>query len=309
MPTLRRTQTIYVTLDPFLSPRGKVLNHFEQLLEGLGEVEFPCIWLTSLTRAQLDEPRRRLGHDGPFIGESGCGVYLPEDYFHLKSGNTIRLGRFTCIPIAKPQPSAANALQDLAAELETSIVPLSSLTPRELSQNTGLPASEAEHIRMRDFDEFFFFAGASESEIAKFADEAKLRSLTLQNLGTFWSLSCGADLGKCIQELGGLYDRALRAHALRVGIAVESSGDSALAATTDRQLQALSAACDRTFLLTERQSPSAQDPSEGESDSDSSEAESPRLGGSAQGIGGKSEFSLHSASLWDDVLANLLTRK
>jgi len=59
MPSLRRTQTIYVTLDPFLSPRGKVLHNFEQLLEGLGEAEFPCIWLTSLTRAQLDEKAAR----------------------------------------------------------------------------------------------------------------------------------------------------------------------------------------------------------------------------------------------------------
>ncbi len=151
MPSLRRTQTIYVTLDPFLSPRGKMLHNFDRLLEGLDEAEFPCIWLTSLTRAQLDEPRRRLGHNQPFIGESGCGVYLPEDYFHLKSGNTIRLGRFTCIPIAKPQPAAANALQDLAAELETSIVPLGSLSPRELSQNIGLPASEAEGIRHPEF--------------------------------------------------------------------------------------------------------------------------------------------------------------
>jgi predicted mannosyl-3-phosphoglycerate phosphatase (HAD superfamily) len=308
MPTLRRTQTIYVTLDPFLSPRGKVLSHFEQLLEGLAEVEFPCIWLTSLTRAQLDEPRRRLGHDGPFIGESGCGVYLPEDYFHLKSGNTIRLGRFTCIPVAKPQPAAANSLQDLAAELGTSIVPLSSLSPRELSQNTGLPASEAEHIRMRDFDELFFFAGASEAEIAKFADEAKLRSLTLQNLGTFWSLSCGADLGKCIRELGGLYDRALRAHALRVGIAAQSSDDSARAVTMDYQFKALSAACDRTVLLTERQSASAQH-SSAESHSDSSEAELAQPGSADRGRSAKNELPLHSPSLWDDVLASILTRK
>jgi len=95
MPKLRRTQTLYVTLDPFLSPRGKVLHRFDQFLEGIYESEFPCIWLTSLTRAQLDEPRRRLGHNDPFIGESGCGVYLPEDYFHLKSSDTIRLGRFT----------------------------------------------------------------------------------------------------------------------------------------------------------------------------------------------------------------------
>src|SRR5216684_4931464 len=142
MPSLRRTQTIYVTLDPFLSLRGIVLHHFDRFLEGLNEAELPCIWLTGLTRAQLDEPRRRLGHEDPFIGESGCGVYLPEDYFHLKSGNTIRCGRFTCIPIARPQPAAGNALADLASDLRTSIVALNSLSPRELSQNTGLPASE-----------------------------------------------------------------------------------------------------------------------------------------------------------------------
>jgi len=184
MPSLRRTQTIYVTLDPFLSLRGIVLHHFDQLLEGLNEAEFPCIWLTGLTRAQLDEPRRRLGHEDPFIGESGCGVYLPEDYFHLKSGNTIRLGRFTCIPIAKPQPAAAEALEELSTDLDIAAVSLRSLSPRELVQNTGLPASEAERIRMRDFDELFFFAGASDSDIAKFAGEAKTRGFTLQNLGS-----------------------------------------------------------------------------------------------------------------------------
>ena len=306
MPSLRRTQTIYVTLDPFLSPRGKVLHNFDRLLEGLDEAEFPCIWLTSLTRAQLDEPRRRLGHNQPFIGESGCGVYLPEDYFHLKSGNTIRLGRFTCIPIAKPQPAAANALQDLAAELETSIVPLSSLSPRELSQNTGLPASDAEGIRMRDFDELFFFAGASETEIVKFGDEARLRGLTLQNLGTFWSLSVGADLARCIREVGGLYDRALRAHALRVGIAVQSSDDSARAKTVENQCKALSAACDRTVLIAERPPAPSLHP---EADPDSCEPDSPELSQVAERERRRPSLDLHSPQLWDDILSNILTRK
>lgn len=303
MPTLRRTQIICVTLDPFLSPRGKVLHNFERLLEGLDEAEFPCIWLTSLTRAQLDEPRRRLGHNEPFIGESGCGVYLPEDYFHLKSGNTVRLGRFTCIPVAKPQPAAANALQDLAAELQISVVPLTSLSPRELSQNTGLPTNEAELVRMRDFDELFFFAGASDSEIAKFADEAKLRGLTLQSLGTFWSLSCGADLGKCIHELGGLFDRALRAHAIRVGIAVQPAEDAAHAKTTERQFKALSAACDRTLVITERQLAPVRH-SHAEDDAGPADSVPPEPTPRP-----KLPFALHSPQLWDDILASILVRK
>jgi predicted mannosyl-3-phosphoglycerate phosphatase (HAD superfamily) len=305
---IRRTQTIYVTLDPFLSLRGTVLHHFDQFLAGLDEAEFPCIWMTSLTRAQLDEPRRRLGHNHPFIGESGCGVYLPEDYFHLKSGNTIRLGRFTCIPIAKPQPAAAEALEDLSSELGISAVSLRSLSPRELSQNTGLPASEAEQIRMRDFDELFFFAGASESDIAKFADEATLRGLTLQNLGAFWSLSCGADFAKCIRDLGGLYDRALRAHAFRVGVATSPLADSVLAIRSDRRLKAVAASCDRTLVLTERQRASESE-SPSEVDDDPSGVAMAGMGPSARAHDGGNSFYLHSAGVWESVLAAILSRK
>ena len=257
MPSLRRTQTIYVTLAPFLSLRGVVLHHFDQFLEGLNEAEFPCIWLTGLTRAQLDEPRRRLGHEDPFIAESGCGVYLPEDYFHLKSGNTIRLGRFTCIPVARPQPAAAEALEELSTDLGIAAVSLRSLSPRELVQNTGLPASEAERIRMRDFDELFFFAGASDSDIAKFAVETKTRGFTLQNLGPFWSFSVGGDYAKCIRELGALYDRSLRYHALRVGVAVTPTAETADAVNSDMRLESLAAACDRTIFLAEREPSSA----------------------------------------------------
>lgn len=306
---IRRTQTIYVTLDPFLSLRGTVLHHFDQFLAGLDEAEFPCIWMTSLTRAQLDEPRRRLGHNGPFIGESGCGVYLPEDYFHLKSGNTIRLGRFTCIPIAKPQPAAAEALEELSSDLGISAVSLRSLSPRELSQNTGLPPREAEPIRMRDFDELFFFAGASESNIAKFTDEAALRGLSLQSLGAFWSLSCGADFAKCIRELGGLYDRALRAHAFRVGVATSPLADTALAIRSDPRLKSVAASCDRTLLLTERQrSSDSESPPKG--DGDQSNAAMAGVGPPlARAHDGQNSFYLHSPDVWEEVLAAILSRK
>jgi predicted mannosyl-3-phosphoglycerate phosphatase (HAD superfamily) len=315
---IRRTQTIFATLDPFLSPRGALLQHFDQFLAGLDEVDFPCIWLTSLTRAQLDEPRRRLGHNDPFIGESGCGVYLPEDYFHLKSADTIRLGRFTCIPIAKPQPAAAEALEELSSDLGISTVSLRSLSQRELSQNTGLRAAEAEQIRMRDFDELFFFAGATDSDIAKFAEEAKVRALTLQNLGLFWSLSCGADVAKGIRELGALYDRALRYHAPRVAVAVTSSAD-AVAIDSDLKLRSLIASCDRTLLLTERHSGSAHDIDDdagddsghhdpGDSDSFTTE-NTPASTPPNRKIASASIYPLHSPDVWESVLATILARK
>jgi predicted mannosyl-3-phosphoglycerate phosphatase (HAD superfamily) len=307
---LRRTQTIYVTLDPFLSPRAKTLHHFNQFLEHLSEHEFPCIWLTSWTRAQLDEPRRRLGHDAPFIGEGGCGVYLPEDYFHLKSGNTIRLGRFTCIPVAKPQPAASEALEDLAADLNTSIVTLRSLSPRELRENTGLPGDEAEHIRMRDFDELFFFAGPSDDEIRKFAEEARTRGLMVQRSGAFWSLSCGADYAKCIKEVGGLYDRAIRSHALRVGVAVSHTDQVSEAAQVGPAIHAFKAACDRTLLLTEKNI--ARDEVELQTDEESEEdddAEIPTADlAKPHAALSRNSFHLHSPTLWDEIMSDLLSR-
>src|SRR5262245_4029410 len=222
---VRRTQTVFVETDPFFSLRGKVLHGFDGFLKELARAQVPCVWITGWTRAQLDEPRRRLGQNDPYIGENGCGVYLPEDYFHLKGSNTIRLGRYTCIPVAKPQPAAAEALEELSADLDIAAVPLRNLSQRELCQNTGLPAREAEMIRQRDFDELFFFAGATDADIEKFRQEAERRDLRVQRNSQFWTLSCGANLAKGVRELGALYDRALRGHALRVGLHVKPSDD------------------------------------------------------------------------------------
>lgn len=313
MAMFRRTQTVYVTTDPFFSRRGKVLHGFEQFLGELARVGMPCVWITGWTRAQLDEPRRRLGQGHPYIGENGCGVYLPEDYFHLKGRNTIRLGRYTCIPIAKPQPAAAEALQELSENLDVSVVPLRSLSHRELSQNTGLPANEADLIRLRDFDEPFFFAGASEADIDRFRAGAKVRGHVVQQVGQFWSLSCGASLAKCVRELAGLYDRALRSHALRIGVRVEASGENTN--SMDERDSWPGAAFDRTLVLTDRNEQSYQVGSVGENLPDQAQDDTESNAEVRDGTGPRTrvvsrrprEFYLHAPHLWDHVVASLAT--
>jgi len=304
---LRRTQTIYVTTDPFFSPRGKVLHRFDQFLAEATQAKMPCVWMTGWTRAQLDEPRRRLGQNHPYIGENGGGVYLPEDYFHLKGSTTIRLGRYTCIPIAKPQPAAAEALEELAADLDISVVPLRSLSHRELSQNTGLPAREAELLRQRDFDELFFFAGARDVDIEKFRQEAERRDLTVQRNSQFWSLSCGADLATGVRELGALYDRALRGHALRVGLQV-TPGDGE--PSTDRTPWPLSA-FDKTLTLAEhsdrleKQEEWAEGDDSPESPRDSEEIAREYEKSRDASAPHRNRFNLYSPGVWDDVRAAL----
>jgi mannosyl-3-phosphoglycerate phosphatase len=248
------------------------------------------VWLTSRTRLQIDEPRRKLAHTHPFIAEDGCGVFLPEDYFHLRPQSstskprgteTVRLGRFTCLPIAEQQPAAWDALETLAAETGVSVVSLRSLPPRELAQNTGLPPREAELARQRDFDELFFFAGASQKDVEHFQATGRSRNIQLRQRGVLWSLAIGASVRRCVGELSKLYDRALRSHARTIGIA------------TPGQEEALFAVCDRAILLRDK------------TDHPLDESSIPTSKQSHRVM----ELPLRADDTWDQVLASLSAKR
>jgi len=245
VPLRSTNKLVYIAIDNLISSSGKPLTGFPEFLEGLEEANLPCVWVSSRNRHELDSSIRKLGHAAPFIAEGGSGVYLPEDYFHLKPAHTVRFGRFTVIPVATPLPAAAQALDQLAEDTGIQPVPLRTLTPRELSQNVGLPQREAELLRQRDFDELFFFAGASDAEIAKFRAEAARRILGLRSRGNLWSLVVGASLATCVRQLTALYERAIRAHPFSVALA------------TSEEAPELFACCNRAILLADRSSPSS----------------------------------------------------
>ena len=266
---------VYCSVDPFLSSRGKFLHQFENFQSELDEREVPCVWLSSRSRLQLDDPRRRISHTEPFVAESGCAVYMPEDYFHLKSTQTVRLGRFTCIPIAQQLPAAEEALDSLSEESGVPVVPLRSLSPRELSQNLGLPTHEAEVVRQRDFDELFFFAGASDADIIRFRSLAAAKNFSLREQGVLWSLAVGADFRRCIRELGDLFNRSLHGHANRFAVAPSAEAIS------------IFPACDRGIRLTA----SAKEV-------DTESTASPRF----------AEAAITSPDLWETVLSAVDSR-
>lgn len=257
---MRQTSSIlYIAVDSLIPARGKSIPGFDEFTAALDHAGIPAVWLTSRSRLQFDEPRRRLGHQHPFIAEDGCCVYVPEGYFNVRpdspahgakrASTTLRLGRFTCVPAAEILPAAANALEALAQDTGIEIVTLRSLSPRELTQNSGLPLREAELARQRDFDELFFFAGTSDADVARFSVEARNRKLELrpwhggatgQERGVLWSLAVGASTQRCIRDLSKLYERALRQHAHTVG------------AATAQEAEGLLPHCDRAVLLTDR---------------------------------------------------------
>src|SRR6266446_6040019 len=252
-PYLRQTSNVlYIAVDTLIPLRGHSFPGLDEFTAALDHEAIPAVWLTSRSRLQFDDARRKHGHTQPFIAEDGCAVYLPEGYFHLRPASdptrtrkaaTVRLGRFTCIPVAEALPAAADALETLSHDTGVPVVTLRSLSPRELVQNVSLPQREAELARQRDFDDIFFFAGASDEEVQKFLAEGRRRNLQFRQHGVLWSAAIGSSVQRCIRELAKLYDRALRYHAHTLGIATPN-----LAAE-------LFPFCERTILLSDRKHP------------------------------------------------------
>lgn len=250
---MRATSTIlYIAIDDLLAGRGAALPVFAEFCGALERNGTPAVWLSSRTRLQLDSLLRKLSHAHPFIAEDGCGIFWPPDYFHLRpegaAGSrasrrrTVRMGRFTCLPVAEPQPATAEMLESLAEDSGIGVVPLRSLTPGELAMNSGLPTREAELARHRDFDELFFFAGATAAEVERFKQLAAERKSQVREQGSLQSLAKGASIRRCVEELSKLYDRALHGHARSVALAVEACADEVVRA------------CDRAIVLTARES-------------------------------------------------------
>jgi predicted mannosyl-3-phosphoglycerate phosphatase (HAD superfamily) len=273
---LQTPAILFWDVDGLIPVRGKIAPGLDEFSAALEHAAIPNVWVTTRTRLQIDEPRRKLGHSHPFIAEGGCGVYLPEGYFHLRPAKTVRLGRFTCLPIAEPQPAAAEALEELSAETGVGVVPLRSLSPRELAQNSGLPAQQAELVRQRDFDELFFFAGAAEDDIRRFVAESANRNWQLRQRGVLWSLALGADLKQCVRSLSKLYARALRSQPKIVGVAREHDDPDLLTA------------CDRGFVLTEAAAPA-----------DHSDSQRERLPARFR------EIEMDSADAWEQIVEGL----
>ena len=244
---MRQTSLIvYLAIDAFLSPHSALVPGLEELLAALDHEGIPVVWITSRSRLHLDEPRRKFGHAHPFIAEGGCALYLPADYFHLRpapgpsrrqKSAALRLGRFTCVPIAEVLPAASEALERLSKDTGVPIVTLRSLSPRELAQNTGLPSRVAALARQRDFDDLFFFAGVSDKEIQRFLEEGRGRNLQFRQHGVLWSIAIGASIQRSIRELSKLYDRALHHHARSFAIG------------TKEEVPSLFPFCERAILL------------------------------------------------------------
>ena len=204
--------------------------------EALAEIErqrVPLIFVTSKTRAEVEGLRQKLNNAHPFITENGGGIFIPEGYFNLRLEGARRIARYHCLALGKSYEEVTTALEELSAETGVETVGFHQMTAREIAQNTGLTFREAELARQRDFDEPFFFAGATEQAIQRLLEAARRRGMEVSRGGLFWHLSVGSDKGQAVRRLLQLYRRALPRTRLRsIGLG-DSQNDLSFLATVD----------------------------------------------------------------------------
>ncbi len=227
-------QLIFTDLDGTLldahtyswSPAEDALNEIER--RGV-----PLIFVTSKTRAELDVLRRKLGNKHPFITENGGGIFIPEGYFNLRIEGGRRIGRYICCALARPYAEITYELTEIATEAGAEVVGFHQMSAREIAQNTGLDLRQAELARRRDFDEPFFFAGASDEIIRDFCQAAARRGMQVTRSGRFWHLAAGSDKGRATRQLLKLYRSATRSRFTCVGLG-DSENDTPLLAAVDQ---------------------------------------------------------------------------
>ena len=204
----------------------------EEALSQIDRRGVPLIFVTSKTRAELEQLRRKLGHTHPFVTENGGGIFIPQGYFNVHIEGARRVGRYQCLELARPYAVIVAALEEIAAETGVNVVGFHQMSTREIAQNTGLNLRQAQLARQREFDEPFFFAGATEQQTQKFVHAAKRRGMTVERGGRFWHLFSGSDKGRAVRYLASLYRSAARRRLRSVGLG-DSANDLSLLAAVD----------------------------------------------------------------------------
>ena len=224
---------IFTDLDgTLLDPHTYSWFAAEKALREIDRRRVPLIFVTSKTRAELEYLRRKLGHTHPFVTENGGGVFIPQGYFSAHIEGARRVAHYHCLELARPYAVIIVALEEIAAETGVSVVGFHQMSVREIAKNTGLSVQQAELARQREFDEPFFFAGATEQLTQKFVYAARRRGMAVERGGRFWHLFSGSDKGRAVRYLVKRYRSAARRRLRSVGLG-DSPNDLSLLAAVD----------------------------------------------------------------------------
>lgn len=166
-------------------------------------LKIPLILVSSKTRAEIEDLRKRLSLEDPFIAENGGGVFFPgafslpedQDYRQVKGYKLVLTGR----PIDEVLSKAA------LLKREYEYTGFSEMSARAIAAQTGLSLREAGLAARREFDEPIVLKNPGHREM--FCKKANDLGLECVEGGRFIHLFIGGDKGKAVQIILAVYTR------------------------------------------------------------------------------------------------------
>ncbi len=210
---------IFTALEgALLDSRTQSFSAAEETLYELDRRHIAIVLLTSRTRAEIEPLRRKLGHSHPFITEAGGGIFFPDGYFNIRIPEATRNGRYLCVALGRPYGEVCTALDEIAEECGVGVAGFHHMTPREVADNTGFRARDAELARSREFDEPFYFTSGDDAAIARFVAAAGEQGFQARRGTPFWHLSSRCDTARAVRTVTKLFREATHIKLSIVGI-------------------------------------------------------------------------------------------
>jgi mannosyl-3-phosphoglycerate phosphatase len=177
-------------------------------LQFLKEKNIPLIICSSKTRKEIEYYRKKLGNDHPFISENGGGIFIPKDYFSLRTHSLdFKISNengYQVIRLGEPYNVLRKAIRVLREE-GFKVKGFGDMTIKELTEIANMNINEAEMAKERDFDEPFIFEGNKE-EIQKLFKAIRSKGFNFTQ-GRFFHILGNSDKGKAAAILIKLYKK------------------------------------------------------------------------------------------------------
>ncbi len=198
---------IFTDLDGCLLDRETYsFESAQAALRLIKEKKIPLILVSSKTRVEMEEYRKRLKNNHPFVSENGGAIFIPKGYFSFQFSHERKWEKYFVLELGTFYPQIIRALEFIKKETGVRIRGFHDLSEEDLVFLSGLSREEAAWAKKREYDEPFLIEGG-EKEIKIVQEKIKQRGLNYVWGGRFHHILGKNDKGKAAQILKDLYKK------------------------------------------------------------------------------------------------------
>jgi mannosyl-3-phosphoglycerate phosphatase len=225
---------IFTDLDGCLLDRNTYsFEPAEPALRLIKGKKIPLILVSSKTRVEMEEYRRRLKNEHPFVSENGGAVFIPKGYFPFQLSHGRKSGKYFILELGTFYPQMIRALEFIKRETGIHIRGFHDLSEEEIVRLSGLSREEAAWAKKREYGEPFL-VGGGEKEIKIVQEKIREKGLNYVWGGKFHHILGQNDKGKAARILKDLYQKEFPS-VWTVGIG-DSPNDLPMLSVVDRPI-------------------------------------------------------------------------